>query len=167
MNAQRGAVLAIALIFLVLLTLLGFSVMSVSQQELQMAGQFQAQALAQEQAEECLKTAQAEAVTVVDTQLNVVPGTFSSSPGRINIAGGDAQAVVGDPSWWNDPAHTLSCAAGGQYVIEYLGTRDMVLPEDRYTGLTHAQHAFRITTHGTGGGSANVVLQTIYLRNTV
>ena len=72
----RGAVLAVALLFLVILTMLGITVMSVSQQELKMAGQYQRQARIREQAEACLKIAEADAATLVDTQLNGIAASL-------------------------------------------------------------------------------------------
>ena len=165
--AQHGTVLVFALIFLVLLTFLGFSVINVSQQELQMAGQFMTQTLAHEQAEDCLHTAQAEAATLVDTALNVQSGAFISAPGHINVADGDPQASVGNPDWWTDPGNTLPCGTDGRYVIEYLGVQHLVLPEDRYSGLTHALHTLRLSSRGVGGSGANVVLQVIFLRNSL
>jgi len=164
----RGAVLAVALLFLVILTMLGTTVMSVSQQELKMAGQFQQQSRIHEQAEACLKIAEADATTLVDTQLNATAASLSISTGHIDIAGGAAPAAVSAPSFWSDSAQTLPCAAGGKYVIEYLGVRDIVATADRYTGKTQSLHAFRITVRGHDAISdAQVVLQTIYLRNKV
>ncbi len=162
---MRGAVLAVALIFLIVLTLLGISVMSVSQQELKMAGQFAQQSRAQTQAEDCLKTAESVAAAQVDAQLNQPGGTLPHAPGFIDVANGTAAATVSDSAWWDDPTHTQTCAANGHYVIEYLGVQEIVLPEDRYTGKTHPMHAFRITARGMSGTESSVVLQTIFLRN--
>lgn len=162
---MRGAVLAVALIFLIALMLLGISVMSVSQQELKMAGQFMRQSRVQTQTEDCLKTAETTAAAQVDAQLNRSGGTLPRTPGLIDIGNGSAAAAIDDTDWWDDPAHTLPCAANGRYVIEYLGVQDIILPEDRYTGRTHPMHAFRITARGTSGSEASVVLQTVFLRN--
>lgn len=161
----RGAILAVALIFLIALTLLGISVMSISQQELTMAGQFLRQGRVQMLAENCLKTAEASATAQVDAQLNHPGGTLPRTPGLIDVANGMAVATIGDSAWWDDPTHTLPCSTGGRYVLEYLGRQDIVLPEDRYTGRTHSLHAFRITARGTAGNEVSVVLQTLFLRN--
>jgi type IV pilus assembly protein PilX len=166
-KTQNGATLAVALILLVVLTLLGISVMNVSQQELQMAGQFMTQTVAQEQAEDCLRAAQTEAATLVDTALNVRSGAFISAAGRINVANGDTEASVGNPDWWTTPGNALPCGTDGRYVIEYLCVQQLVLPEDRYTGLTHALHTVRLTARGVGGSGARVVLQVIFLRNSL
>jgi Tfp pilus assembly protein PilX len=155
----------VALIFLIVLTLLGISVMSVSQQELKMAGQFMRQSRVQTQTENCLKTAESTAAAQVDAQLNRPGGTLPHTSGFIDLANGAAAAAVGDTTWWQDASHTLPCSADGRYVIEYLGVQDIVLHEDRYTGRTHPLHAFRITARGTAGTEVSVVLQTIYLRN--
>jgi type IV pilus assembly protein PilX len=162
---MRGTVLTVALIFLIVLTLLGISVMNVSQQELKMAGQFAQQSRVQTQAEDCLKTAESAAAAQVDAQLNHPGGTLPHIPGFLDVANGTAAAAVGDASWWDDQLHTLPCAANGRYVIEYLGAENLVLPEDRYTGRTHPMHVFRITARGTSGTEASVMLQTIFLRN--
>ncbi len=164
---QRGAVLGLALVFLVLLSLLGISAMNVSLQELQMADHFMTQTLVQEQAEECLHTAQSEAATLVDTVLNVPAGAFIAAPGHINVAAGDAQAAVDNPDWWDDPGHTLPCGTEVRYVIEYLGIQQLILPADRYTRRTHPLHALRLTARGVGGRDTRVVLQVIFLRNSL
>lgn len=166
-KTQNGATLAVALILLVVLTLLGISVMNVSQQELQMAGQFMEQTLAQEQAEACLKSAQSDAEQVIDTQLNGLTASFTASTGHVDVAGGAAEVAVGNPDWWESSGNALPCATGGQYVIEYLGVQDRVLPEDRYTGITHSLHTVRLSARGTGAAGAYVVLQALYLRNKV
>ena len=162
---MRGAVLATALIFLIVLTLLGISVMNISQQELKMATQFMQQTRSQTQVENCLKTAEANARYQVDTQLNRPGGTLPHISGFLDVANGTAPAEIGKSAWWDDASHTLPCAANGRYVVEYLGVQNIVLPEDRYTDRTHAMHAFRITARGTAGTDASVVLQTIFLRN--
>jgi Tfp pilus assembly protein PilX len=164
---QHGATLAVAMILLVILALLGISAMNVSQQEEQMARQFMAQALVQEQAEACLKSAQADAEQVIDTQLNVMAGSFIAAAGHIDVAGGASEADVGNPDWWDSADNALPCAGGGQYVIEYLGVQASVLPEDRYTGITHTVHAVRLSARGTGASGAYTVLQSLYLRNKV
>lgn len=164
----RGAVLAVALLFLVILTLLGITVMSVGQQELKMGGQFQQQSLVHERAEACLNSAETDATTLVDAQLNTATAALSESAGLINVAGGTTAATVSDPAFWNDPAHTLPCGTDSRYVIEYLGVRDVVTASDRYTGKTSPMHAFRITARGYDVNSdTQVLLQTIYLRNKV
>jgi len=162
---MRGTVLAVALIFLIVLTLLGISVMNVSLQELKMAGQFMQQSRVQTLAEDCLKTAESAAAAQVDAQLNRPGGTLPRAPGFLDIANGTAAAVVDDAAWWTDASHTLPCTADGRYVIEYLGVQDIVLHADRYTGRTHPLHAFRITARATAVTDASVVLQTVFLRN--
>lgn len=166
-TGMRGAVLAVALIFLLVLSLLGISVMSVSQQELKMAGQFLRQSSVQSLAEDCLKTAESAAATQVDTQLNLPGGALAPGPGFIDITSGTNAAAINDPTWWEETAHTLPCSADSRYVVEYLGIQDIVLPEDRYTGKTQAMHAFRITARGTSGTEASVMLQSIFLRNSL
>jgi Tfp pilus assembly protein PilX len=162
---MRGAVLAVALIFLIVMALLGISVMNVSLQEQKMASQFMQKSRVQTQAEDCLKTAEANAKDQVDAQLNRPGGMLPHVSGFLDVANGTVPAAVGDPAWWEEPSHTLPCNDNGRYVIEYLGVQDIVLPEDRYTGRTHPMHAFRITARGTAGTEASVVLQTIFLRN--
>ena len=162
---MHGAVLAVSLIFLIVLTLLGIGVMNVSLQELKMAGQFMQQSRVQTLAEDCLKTAESAAAAQVDAQLNRPGGTLPRTPGFFDIANGTAAAAVGDATWWEDASHALPCTADARYAIEYLGVQDVVLHEDRYTGRTHPLHAFRITARATAGTDASVVLQTIFLRN--
>lgn len=162
---MRGAVLTVALIFLIVLTLLGISIMSVSQQELKMAGQFMRQSRVQTLAEDCLKSAESAAAAQVDAQLNHPGGILPRTPGFLDLTNGANAAAVGDAVWWEDNAHTLPCTADSRYVIEYLGVQDIVLHDDRYTDRTHPLHAFRITARGTAGTEVSVMLQTIYLRN--
>ncbi len=166
--ASRGMVLAVTLLFLFVLTLLGITVMSISQQELKMASQFQQQARIREQAEACLKVAEADATALVDTQLNTATSALSTAPGHIDVAGGAMAAPVADPAFWNDAAQTLPCGSGGRYVIEYLGLRNIVSAADRHTGKTRSLHAFRISARGYDtAGDIQVVLQTLFLRNDI
>lgn len=162
---SRGAVLAVALIFLLVLTLLGISVMSISQQELKMASQFSQQSRVQTETENCLKIAEAVAAAQVDAQLNRPGGALPHTAGFVDIANGAIAADIGSADWWDAPANSLPCTGAARYVVEYLGVQDIVLPEDRYTGRTHPMHAFRITARGTAGTEASVVLQNLFLRN--
>ena len=132
-----------------------------------MASQFVAQAQAQEQAETCLNEAQTEAAILIDTHLNIKDGSFTSKAGHINVADGAPQAAVSNPDWWQASADALPCVTGGRYVIEYLGIRDMVLPDNRFTGITHKMHALRITAQGTAASGTHVALQAIFLRNSL
>lgn len=164
---QHGAVLVVALVMLILLTLLGITAMNVSQQQLTMSGYTLWQSEAREQAETCLRIAESAVMTLVDTQLNVSGGSFITAPGHLDVAGGAEPAAVGEPDWWQDPANALPCGANGLYVIEYLGVQDIVPSDIRFTDKTEPMHAFRITARGNGLNDASVLLQTIYLRNSI
>lgn len=163
---SRGAVLAIALLFLVILTLLGFTVLGVSQQEQKMAGQYQRQYLVQEQTEACLKTAEADAANAVETQLNIDAPDFLSGTGHIDVDGGTGSAAISDPAFWTDARNALACDESARYVVEYLGVRHIADAADRYTSRTRAMHAFRVTARGHDANSdTQVMLQTLYFRN--
>lgn len=163
---SRGAVLAVALLFLVILTLLGFTVLGVSQQEQKMAGQYQRQYQVQEQAEICLKTAEADAANAADTQLNIDTPDFLTAIGHIDVDGGSAPAVTNDPAFWTDARNSVACNESARYVVEYLGLRNIADAADRYTGRTRAIHAFRITARGHDTNTdTQVTLQTMYFWN--
>lgn len=165
-HRNRGAVLAVALLFLVILTLLGFTVLGVSQQEQKMAGQYQRQYLIQEQTEACLKIAEADAANAVDTQLNIDARDFLSGIGHIDVDGGTAPAAISDPAFWADARNSLTCDASARYAVEYLGVHNIADAADRYTSRTRAMHSFRITARGHDANTdTQVMLQTIYLRN--
>ena len=167
-HRNRGAVLAVALLFLVILTLLGFTVLGVSQQEQKMAGQYQRQYLIQEQTEACLKIAEADAANAVNTQLNTATPNFVRSAGHINVDSGATPAAISDPAFWTDATNTLACGESARYVVEYLGVRSIADAADRYTSRTRAMHSFRITARGRDTNTdTQVMLQTIYLRNAI
>ncbi|MHB8473218.1 MAG: pilus assembly PilX family protein [Gammaproteobacteria bacterium] len=167
-HRNRGAVLAVALLFLVILTLLGFTVLGVSQQEQKMAGQYQRQYLIQEQTEACLKIAEADAANAVDTQLNTDTPNFVPGIGHINVDGGAAPAALSDPAFWTGARNSLACDESARYVVEYLGMRNIADAADRYTNRTRAMHSFRITARGHDANTdTQVMLQTIYLRNAI
>lgn len=166
-TSSRGAALALSLLFLILLTLLGLSAMSISQQELKMASQFMQQTTAQEQAEICLKIAESAAAALVDTQLNIFDGRFITATGHINVTDGTADALLNDQTFWDEPTNSIECNPTSQYVIEYLGIQNITMPDDRYTGITHAMHVFRITARGRAASETSVMLQTLYLRNSI
>jgi type IV pilus assembly protein PilX len=162
---QSGVVLIMALVFLTILSLLGFSVMSVSHLELKMAGHAMTMATALNQAESCLKAAESDATRLTDNTLNNPSATLTADGGYYDIAAGVEVPDVGDPDFWLDPDVSWSCPGGGRYVIEYLGLQAIVRNADRYTGTAVPMHGFRISARGGETEGGGIILQSMFYRN--
>jgi len=172
-TTQRGAVLVISLLILLLLTIIGITAMRTTTMEEKMAGNLRDQNLAFQAGEAALRDAE-------DTQLQPLtaePALCSSSPCTSGIW--DREAITDgtnptdpgnlDATWWDNANHThvgptlSKVATAPRWVIEYQSlVRDsLVIGHGPPTGRTY----YRVTSRATGGSdTAQSILQTTYAK---
>jgi type IV pilus assembly protein PilX len=179
-NRQKGAVLVISLIMLLLLTLIGTSSIQTSSLEEKMAGNIRDEDLAFQAAETALRAA--EAVVATNPPAFSVVANGTGSTGLYTTIG----ATLTDPlGFWKtvDWSSTTAVAtySGGtlnnissvpRYIIEELPTSSGGSStssggslEAATTSSTTSISWYRVTAHGTGGTTNSVaLLQSIYKR---
>lgn len=168
---QSGAVLAVSLLMLLVMTLIGISGIGVTSLEEKMAGNTRDRNLAFQAAEAALRAGEDEiyaSAVAVDANgqptgmgLTAFEALFSSggSSGYYIKDAVPDSLILGDGSSWAVSAKVKTCnltlngvSAQPKYVIEKLD------PD-----VTGKKHPFRITAYATGGtASAVVVLQSTY-----
>jgi type IV pilus assembly protein PilX len=168
-SRQRGAVLMVGLILLVVITVLGVNVMNQSQLELKISHNF-TQKVASFEAAESVRISARQAADAIADALDIDPTTFPSSASGIYNVGGPgttvaSPAVTTSTFWTASPPNYASVGANGKYVLEYLGQQAMELDDDRTTGVTTDLHVFRLTMRGTAGAGANTAIQALYVTN--
>jgi hypothetical protein len=117
---QRGAALFMALIFLLILTILGVFGMNISRMENLMAGNAQFQTSALNNAELAVATARAELQTALDSGLEF----FTTGDFLYDSSGENPGAETVDPSQldWSSFNHgTLSGDPNSKFIVEYAG----------------------------------------------
>ncbi len=164
-RAQRGSVLVVSLIIMLVLTMLGLSSMSTSTMEERMAGNsrdrnqaFQAAEIglrAAEQAVDAIASVAAFGQTPglyaegVHPDLDDEQGTWSDA-GSIQLPDGTVQGVTSQP----------------RYIVEHMGTQgqdDINIGGYGESSGMAAVDTFRITVRATGGSDdAVVILQSYY-----
>ncbi len=180
---QRGAILVIALLFLVLLTIIGVSSMSGVTLEEKMAGNLREQNLAFQAAESALRDAEIDLEVGIGGTGNRDPMTIAANFATLCSAAftsgvcfapvatlGAWQTQIVSAAGWDWTSATKTTAYGThtgatvlvgvfrqpRYVIEYLQEKDdgSTTPPTRY---------FRISTRGWGANeNTAVTLQTVY-----
>jgi len=166
-NQQKGAVLIISLILLLLLTLIGASAIQTSTLEEKMAGNMRDQNIAFQSAEAGLRQGEQQVTGVLP--VFTLSGNGVGSTGRYKLDG----AILPDPRgfWvgldWNNVNKVATYKPGISYIIEELppieseclSAGDTLLAGSAY----QAVRWYRITARGTGAsGSAEVIVQSIY-----
>lgn len=169
-SQQRGIVLIISLIMLVLMTLIGMAgIRSITKEE-RMVTQSYDRTLAFQAAESALR----EAEILIETANRPAPAVstacaLSGAPSQVMVCGASPTPTV---SRWNDSAFTswTSMTAVGtgnfsitpQYFVEYLGGN---FPCSLNSTATENCKRYRISARvnaGSGSGRSNVTLQSIY-----
>jgi type IV pilus assembly protein PilX len=141
---QRGATLVIALIFLIILTMLGTTVASNNTLQERMASNTRNRDLAFQEAEAALRFA--------DTQINTYrqhfigggtlpTGLYNNGENHENDA-----AYWSDFNWIDDAATPTTQVGSERFIVERMGKDE----------------AFRITARGVGPSNAIVILQSMY-----
>lgn len=167
-RAQRGMVLVVCLVFLLILTAIGVNSIQSSTLQEQMSGSvrdtnsaFQAAEFGLRQAEDYLEQA--------------TLGTFTGSAGRFNVCADPASTATGcaAPDWkskssigWKDLAGLSGVDGQPQYVIEKFPVIvDANAPLDADTPPVKIE-LYRVTARGFGvSDKSMVVLQSAYRRN--
>lgn len=162
-NNQRGAVLIVSLMILVILTLLGITAMQTTTFQEKMAGSMRSRELSFQAAEAALR--EGEAVVQAGGLLD-----FKSVPNSKGLYG---SLSAGNDPWWIrinwDSSDSVQIgydiagtAARPRYIIEDLGpakSEDLGLPKKV------TKNNYRITARGVGGTAGVVViLQSTYVR---
>lgn len=171
---QRGAVLIVSMIMLLLLTLLGVTAMRTTALEERMAGNARDRHVAFEAAEAALVEAEMFLRTIVTT----APFDLNGADGLYNDDGslGDIEEYVdwngGDPTKGYITAANIGTTEGlgtpPKYVIQFVtsaGTEADRTNLGNYgdTDAGAKTGLFRITARGTGGSNTSVVyLQTVF-----
>ncbi|WP_068174284.1 pilus assembly PilX family protein [Hydrogenophaga taeniospiralis] len=176
---ERGAVLIISLILLVLITLIGVASLRNVVLEAKMSSNYYDRSLAfqsaeaglragekiaKDQAEATPKHTQALALTV-PTDASQCNASTACSGGLCSAPGPycEGRWTMTDATWTNATAVTLNAQAGSspQYFVEFLGN---AFPCDPSTPTVNATCArYRITARSQSGtGRAAVMLQSVY-----
>ena len=151
---QQGAALFMALVFLLIMTLLGVFTMNISRMENLMAGNNQFQAIALGNSELALR--EIEAVILGITQ-DSKPGFPDFNHANEYYNAGEINTATPD---WNKIEHART-ANGSRYVVEY----EPVTWQGNsasWPGNELTAHLFRITTRTTSGRGAQRSTQIIY-----
>ncbi len=163
-DKQRGSILIISLIILLVLTMIGVSSMSTSTMEERMSGNSRDQSRAFQAAEVGLRSAEAFIDTIASTEaFGQTPGLYAQN----NPPDLDAEAT------WTDQnsiqladASVAGVTSQPRYVVEHLssqGQDDINIGGYGESSGMEAIDTFRITVRATGGSDdAVVVLQSFY-----
>ncbi len=170
-GAQRGAVLVISLILLLVMTVLGLAAMTVTRMEERMAGNQRDVNIAFQGAEAGLRDAENRIRLMVAR-----PDTCASAPCAVpsvwqrNVLPDNLRNQTGD--WWDDNA--LEYGADGVPEIQQATTDPRVLIEDAGFvpdsltvghGPPEGRNFYRITAHSFGAtDTAQAVLESTYTR---
>ncbi len=168
-NREKGAVLAVSLLLLLVLTLIGVSSMQGTLLEEKMAGNAKDRNLAFQTSESGLR----EAEDFVEQLVSL--GNFDGSSGLFGV--GDAEPDFSLVQTWTDPTqHVVAANSYGayqppQYLIKRFTTVTGTEGAMNLSGYgdnkgTGDVTIFKITARGTGGGndSAEVILRSNYGR---
>lgn len=178
MQFQSGAVLAISLIMLLLLTLIGTTSMSGTSLEEKMAGNLRDRNLAFQAAESALELGEA-AVAALAPTVDCSPGHLANPVGYylpldVNCDETKEPTHIWDTSVWTDDAKSIEysnatvdlvggLSANPRYIVEDMGT--VCLDASGVLVITLPcnapnviHHNYRITARATGGTTNSVVI---------
>ncbi len=176
---ERGAVLVISIVLLVVLTLLGLYLSQSGLLEFRMAENAASRSIALQAAETTRSLAETQA-GVIAKQVNAngdqydcttlgngyyAASSAGTAAGSLKVAAVVSGCNALDPNAlkWDD-SDSLSTQNGTRYVIEYLGIQDIKDPKDVELGQPPpTYHVFRILARGQDAGGGNVTLQSIYV----
>ncbi len=164
---QRGSVLIVSMLMLLVLTLIGITAMSTSTLEEKMAGNSRDQNLAFQAAEAALRDAEALVGGMTTTAVfNGTGGLYD-----VNVPAESAPNVLSDAAWTNGASRGYNGATAltgvgtpPRYIIEFVSMARTTTPQlDNCYGCSNGEARvanLRITARGTGGSdSATVILQ--------
>lgn len=165
-NGQRGAVLIVALIMLLVLTILGVAALQGSNMEERMAGNMHDRNLAFQAAETGLLDAEKFVQDLITT------GNFDGTNGLLGETD-DEPDYFASSTWSNSNSKEAGTTVPGvaspaRYIIKFISVVDQsggALNQKRYgkRGSVGDVSMFRITVRATGGSpTSQVILQTHY-----
>jgi len=162
-NKQKGVVLVVSLIMLLLLTLIGITGVQVTSMEEKMAGNVRDQNIAFQAAESTLK----EAETFILTQLSTGDATY-------NVGGGLLSSTQAEPDFflaatWTGTNSVVTSDGFRDYFVNNSG---ITIANPRYiirrigiVGSSPVRTAFRITARAQGiSPGTQIILQEIFER---
>ena len=155
-NRQSGAVLAISLIMLLLLTIIGIASMGGAGLEEKMAGNLRDRNLAFQAAETALRAGEEQTKSLVCPISAAVGGFYPYIPVAPNIP------QINDDSFWLDAQKTYTYTG-----INLANTTSTAQPKYiiQCLPVSAGIYYYRVTARGTGGTTdAVVILQSIYTR---
>ncbi len=163
-SGQRGAVLAVSLILLAILTVIGTTAMNTSVLQNTMASNFQFQIGAMENAELTLQASEEDIDDVLDLATATGFEVFDTPNNHYHMAAADTI----DPNAEDWGAYSPKSTADGIYVIEYAG----VVPIGGGSlgigggGVTadNFRHVFLISARGETGNGASRTVQTTVVK---
>lgn len=162
---QRGAVLIIALIMLLILTILGVAVMESSVIEERMAGNNMTSARVFQMAELALREAEADIQALTQAPIagaHAFVNQLSEPEPTLNAWWEDGSI---DAAFWEDdavdgPADAANGIESDYYIEEYTYVCDEVVD----VNLEDCTVVYRITARAAGGRNSTVLLQSLYSR---
>lgn len=151
---QSGAVLAVSLIILLLLTLIGMTAMQITGLEEKMAGNLRDRNLAFQAAETALRAGEAKTSSLLCPIAAQVGGFYPNS----------SAPAINDDSFWLATGNTYTYT--GNILASTTGTaQPKYIIQCLPTVAGSSVFYFRITARGTGGTTdAVVILQSVYKR---
>jgi type IV pilus assembly protein PilX len=161
-HRQRGAVLIVSLVMLILITLLGVAVMQTSNMEVVMVSNAQARMTAMSEAENALVDGELEITTtypgtpIFDWSADATDGLYTT---------GDFAGSIVDVVDWNDGAGPYQTApSGAKYATEYLGpftTAGASLTMGA-GGAVDKRYLYRVSGRGTFGDGGTRFVESIF-----
>ncbi len=164
-GGERGAVLIVALIMLLLMTLLGVTAMNTSNLEVVMATNTQASTRSLANGENSMVDGEARIITefngtpLFDWSTNATDGLFITGD---PIGGVPNGSVISDIAWDTGGYET---AGNSKYTLEYLGpftTAGASLTLGAATGGTDRRYLYRVTGRGASGRGGIRFVQSIF-----
>lgn len=175
---QKGAILFVSIILLVILSLMGITALRVSTMEERMAGNMRDRAIAFQAAEAALRAAEQFLGAGVPTATGAYTGTSCTKGVFKLVAGLPYFAQVSGQTWdgssisfWNSwPWATASCYYTDNIVLTNFAKIGKPIETPRYVieemPATAAGNAYRVTAMGYGNSKkAQVILQATFSSN--
>lgn len=165
---QKGAVLIVALVILVILTILGVAVMESSVVEERMAGNLLDKNVTFQAAEAGLRAGEASIAALVAYP---TPTSTLTSGSVIYVD----KLASGSPTWWDDKDYSWFSTNGGTLASTTLSTvsaqpyyvieeYDQVCDVVADPTISDCKIVYRVTSIAQGGRNTNVMLQSLYSR---
>ncbi len=166
-NAQRGAVLVVSLMILLLMTLLGVTAMRTANFELVMATNTQARSSAMAVAENALVDGEVDIVTnygstpLFDWSSVGTDGLYTVGDAVEGVAGGN---TLDDISWDSATGAYQAAPSGGKYTLEYLGPYTTAGASLTLGGggASDKRYLYRVSGRGEFGKGGTRFVQSIY-----